>query len=83
MLTKITRSNANGEKVETVIDLSFIDGMTEKKVAPTKLYDANGVEVSSQENESVYEIHFNNDRKIIVEKDTYDKLCQALKVQTL
>lgn len=82
-MLKINRLNANGEKVETIIDETKIDGTSERKVAKTVLYDANHNKVGEQENPSVYDIYFNNGRQILVDKDTYDKLVKKLNVTTL
>ena len=82
-MLKITRLNGNGEKVESIIDETKIDGTSERKVAKTVLYDENHNKVGEKENPSVYDIYFNNGRQILVEKDTYDKLVKKLNVATL
>ena len=82
-MLKIKRLNCNGEEVESVIDETKIDGLSERKVASTPLFDNYGNKVSEQENESVYDVYSNNGRQILVTKDTYDNLIAKLKIETL
>ena len=82
-MLKIKRLNCNGEEVESVIDEAKIDGLSERKVANTALYDGCGNKVSEQENESVYDVYFSNGRQILVTKATYDKLVAKLDIETL
>lgn len=82
-MLKIKRLNCNGEEVESVIDETKIDGFSERKVASTPLFDGYGNKVSEQENESVYDVYFDNGRQILVTKATYDKLVAKLDIKTL
>lgn len=82
-MLKINRFNCNGELVESVIDTNNIVGITERKVAPTKLYDEYDNLVETKENESVYAIFFANGNELTTNKETYDKLITKLNVETL
>ena len=82
-MLKIKRLNCNGEEVESVIDETKIDGLSERKVANTPLFDDYGNKVSEQENESVYDVYFDNGRQILVTKATYENLVAKLKIETL
>lgn len=82
-MLKINRFNCNGELVESVIDTNNIVGLTERKVAPTKLYDEYDNLVETKENESVYAIFFANGNELTTNKETYDKLITKLNVETL
>ena len=82
-MLKINRFNCNGEWVESVIDTNNIIGLTERKVAPTKLYDEYDNLVETKENESVYAIFFANGNELTTNKETYDKLITKLNVETL
>ena len=66
-MLKIKRLNCNGEEVESVIDETKIDGLSERK----------------QEKEIVYDVYFNNGKQISVTKATYDKLVAKLDIKTL
>ena len=82
-MLKINRFNCNRELVESVIDVNNIVGITERKVAPTNLYDEDGNVVETKENESVYTIFLNNGAELTTNKETYDKLVVKLNVETL
>ena len=82
-MLKIKRLNCDGEEVESVIDETKIDGLSERKVASTPLFDDDGNKVSEQEHESVYDVYFDNGRQISVAKATYDSLIAKLKIETL
>ncbi len=82
-MLKLNRLNRNGELVECLIVVEDIDGLTEKKQAPTELFDDNGNLVETRENDSIYQVHFKNGREIYLKKKTYDKLVGMLKVETL
>jgi hypothetical protein len=82
-MLKINRFNCNRELVESVIDTDNIVGITERKVAPTNLYDEDGNVVETKENESVYAIFLKNGTELVTTKDTYDKLITKLNVETL
>ena len=82
-MLKIKRLNCDGEEVESVIDETKIDGLSERKVASTPLFDGCGNKVSEQEHESVYDVYFDNGRQISVTKATYDSLVAKLKIETL
>lgn len=81
MFIKVTRLNQQGEKLEAVVNTDRIIGITEKKVAPTQLFDSNGNLVNQVENPSVYEIVCCEGIVTRVEKTDYDKVSQALSVK--
>lgn len=82
-MLKITRLNRSGKQVECVIELANVDGLTEKLVEPTRLFDEDGNLVQEQENESIFQVHFTNGREIYITKETYEKLIDKLQVETL
>ena len=82
-MLKINRFNCNGDLVESLIVVENIIGITERKVAPTRLYDEDGNVVETKENESVYAIFFANGNELTTNKETYDKLITKLNVETL
>ena len=82
-MLKLNRLNRNGVEVECLIVVEDIDGLSEKKVEDTQLFDENGNLVKTETHESIYNVHFKNGREIYLTKATYDKLVAKLKVETL
>ena len=82
-MLKLQRLNRNQELVECLIQVEEIDGISEKKVEDTQLFDENGNLVKTETHESIYQVHFKNGREIYLNKETYDKLLTKLKVETL
>ncbi len=82
-MLKITRRNRSGADVETLIMVENINGVTEKKIEDTKLYDESGNLVSTQPNDSLFEVRFNNGDRIFITRETYNKLVTKLNVETL
>ena len=82
-MLKIKAIDPNGKEVEKVIKEDLIEGISERKVAPTKLFDDQGHVVSETPNESVYDIHLSNGGTIKVSQATYDKLNKKLGTETL
>lgn len=82
-MLSLKRLNRKGNEVECIIVVEDIDGLTEKQVEDTQLFDENGNLVKTETHESIYQVHFKNGREIYVTKATYDKLVAKLKVETL
>lgn len=82
-MLKFKAIDQNGKEVEKVIKEELIQGMSERKVAPTKLYDNQGQVVGETPNESVYDIFLSNGGTIKVNKATYDSLNKKLGTETL
>lgn len=82
-MLKIKAIDPNGKEVEKVVKEELIQGMSERKVAPTKLYDDQGQVAKETPNESVYEIFLSNGGTIKVSQATYDKLNKKLGTETL
>ena len=82
-MLKLNRLNRKGNLVECLIKVEDIDGMSEKQVEDTNLYDENGNLVKTETHESIFQVHFTNGREIYLNKETYDKLVKKLQVETL
>ena len=82
-MLKIKAIDPNGKEVEKVVKEDLIEGISERKVAPTKLYDDQGQVASETPNESVYDIFLSNGGVIKVSQATYDKLNKKLGTETL
>jgi len=82
-MLKLNRLNCNGELVECLIKVEEIDGVSERKVRDTQLFDEYGNLVKTETHESTYQIYFTNGREITIDKATYTKLETKLKVETL
>ena len=82
-MLKLNRLNRKGVEVECLIIVENIDGLTEKKVEPTTLYDEYGNVAQVTDNPSIYQVHFTNGGEIRITKETYDKLVEKLSVETL
>lgn len=82
-MLSLKRLNRKGNEVECIIVVEDIDGLTEKQLEDTQLFDENGNLVKTETHESIYQVHFKNGREIYVTKATYDKLVAKLKVETL
>lgn len=82
-MLKLKSFDHQGNEVEKVVLESQIIGISERKVAPTKLYDDQGNLVKETPNESVYDIHLENGSRVTTDKATYDKLCKKLNVEAL
>lgn len=83
IMLKLNRLNRNQEEVECLIVVEDIDGLSEKKLEDTQLFDESGNLVKTETHESIYNVHFKNGREIYITKATYDKLVAKLKVETL
>jgi len=82
-MLKLNRLNRKGNEVECIIVVEDIDGLTEKQVEDTQLFDENGNLVKTETHESIYNVHFKNGREIFLTKATYDKLVAKLQIETL
>lgn len=82
-MLKLNRLNRKGNQVECLIVVEDIDGISEKQLEDTQLFDENGNLVKTETHESIYQVHFKNGREIYLDKATYDKLVAKLKVETL
>ena len=82
-MLKLSRLNRKGNLVECLIVVEDIDGLTEKQVEDTQLFDEFGNLVETKTHESIYQVHFKNGREIYVDKATYDKLIKKLSFETL
>lgn len=82
-MLKIKRLNCQGNQVECLIAVEEIDGISERKLEPTELYDEYGNLVKTEPRESLYQVYFKNGREICIDKATYDKLVAKLQVETL
>lgn len=82
-MLKLNRLNRKGNLVECLIVVEDIDGISEKQVEDTQLFDECGNLVKTETHESIYQVHFANGREIFLDKATYDKLVAKLKVETL
>lgn len=82
-MLKLNRLNRKGNLVECLIVVEDIDGLSEKQVEDTQLFDECGNLVKTETHESIYQVHFKNGREIFLDKATYDKLVAKLKVETL
>ena len=81
-MLKLNRLNSKGVECETLIDTNAIVGVAEKKHAPTNLYNELGDLVETRDSESTY-IIFLTQGKVVITKETYDKLVAKLNVETL
>lgn len=82
-MLKITRLNTNHKEAEALIDLNEIACVKEIKVKPTKLFDEDGNEAETKENESYFQIVLKGGTKVHVTKAVYEQIEAKLKVETL
>jgi len=82
-MLKIKRLNHKHEETDALIDTNKIVAVKELKLKPTKLFDENGNEVRTEENESNYKIVLEGGTDIVVTKAVYEQLEAKLKVETL
>lgn len=82
-MLKIKRLNHKGHEVEAIIDVNNIYSINEKERENIPLFDVEGNEAGEQVRENIYYIDFENGSRTFIPKETYEKLVEKLKVETL